>query len=221
MNAEINKIIEEVKKYLPYVNETALPTNNLTSEEELILIVGDKKYPQRSRTPSPQNTKAFGAYSALGFNEVAFICDQKTLELFSIVGIFFDSMDKAALLIAELLKQNLTDAFSMYLLYQKHVMLVNANGTTKQIDDLLKKYPKHKVLFCWGSKKGYGIKHLSHLNKSKTKINNKWKYNCFIRLNHPSSRSYQTGFSKTCSCYMDRSFEYEMSNLKIQDFKIF
>jgi hypothetical protein len=167
--------------------------------------------------PYPINAKAFGVYNNYGFSEVAFLCDRKTIELFSIIGIFFDSIDKAAFLINMLIANNLIDAFAKYLYYEKNVLLVNANGSSKDIDKLLAKFCKHKVMFCWGKKKGYSLRNLPHLNKKKTGK----KYDFFIRLKHPSSRSYTTGFENTSSCYLDRTFNDDMSNLTIQSFRIF
>ena len=109
------------------------------------------------------------------------------------------------------------DAFAKYLFYEHNVMLVNANGNLQNIDNVLAKFPNHKVLFCWGKKKCHAITKLNNLKRGKT---NK-KYDYIIRLKHPSSHSYASGFENTCSCYMDRTYRDTLSNLSIQDFKIF
>ena len=211
----IEQIIVKVEKYQNITDsELSYKTNY---DKEMIVVVGDAKYPPRSKGISIKNVAPLGIYISCNFSEVAFLCDKKTLELFSIVGVFFDSVDKAAMLINVLLKKKMMDAFAKYLFFEHNVMLVNANSSTTDIDSLLGVFKNHKVLFCWGKKKGYGIKFLANLNKTKT---NK-KYDCFIRLNHPSSKSYIKGYENTSSCYLDRTYKDKMSNLSIQDFKIF
>lgn len=211
----IEQIIIKVEKY-QNIKDVDL-TSLVDYDKEIIVVVGDAKYPLRTKGVAINNVAPFSIYQSNNFSEVAFLCDKKTLELFSIIGVFFDSIDKAAMLINELLNKKLMDSFAKYLFFEHNVMLVNANGTTKDIDNLLGLFKNHKVLFCWGKKKGYGIKFLTNLNKTKT---NK-KYDRFIRLNHPSSKSYIRGFENTCSCYLDRTYKEKMSNLSIQDFKIF
>ena len=215
-NLSIKSLVEEIKKYENYKP----PTNDLvemSDNEEIVVIVGDSRYPNRGQGVSPKNVNPFGIYNFFGFNEVAFLCDIKTLELFSIVGILFDSLDDAANLINELLNAQLMDAFARYLWYEKRVMLVNANGTLSNIDNLLGAFKNHKILFCWGKKKGYSVRAIKNLSKAKSRR----KYDSFMRIKHPSPHSYMNGFVKACNCYMDRTYRDKMSNLTMQDFKIF
>lgn len=218
MDIDVENILKSVVKY-QHIDTNGAPLIPLEIDynKELIVVVGDVKYPQRSNNGSAINASAFPVYSNYGFSEVAFLCDRKTIELFSIIGIFFDSIDKAALLIAELLNRKLMDAFAKCLFFDYNVMLVNANGSMGSLDNLLSAFKNHKVLFCWGKKKGYGITFLANLNKSKTN----GRFDFFIRLKHPSSHSYRSGYENACSCYMDRTYDDKMSNLTIQSFKIF
>ena len=215
-NEKIRKIISEIKKY-EFFDTSLEETQDSYLEDELIVIVGDSKYPSKSKGVSVNNLTPFGIYKKYKFSEIAFLCNQKTIELFSIVGLLFDSMDDAAELINILLCQNLMDAFAKYLFYEKRLILVNASGQIVLIDNLLAVYKKHKILFCCGKKKGYGVKSFKHINGSKTNR----KSDVYMRLKHPSSRSYQSGFINACSCYLDRTFIDKGSNLRIQTFKLF
>lgn len=206
----IKKIIDDIIKFGNDEVGASPIYNVLDYKKKLTVIVGESKYPNK------KNVGPFGPYNQYGFSEVAFLCYQKTLELFSVIGILFDSIDMAAMLITELLNNNLMDAFAKYLFYKHNVVLVNASNAIQNLDNLLAAFKNHIVLFCWGKKHHSKITSINNLSTKQT--NN--RFDCFACLNHPSSRSYQNGSTSTCACYMDRTFRDQASNLKIQDFKI-
>ena len=88
-------------------------------------------------------------------------------------------MDKASLLIAELLNKKLMDAFAKCLFFDYNVMLVNANGTTGSLDNFLSAFKNHKVLFCCGVVVGLPK---SCLDPSPTQISTKVNFFSFIGI---------------------------------------
>lgn len=219
--ANIDGFIKDFEKFEDQNNNQCSVGKGEYLGKELIVFVGDKKYPSRKLGKTPINVNAFGIYNKFNFSEVAFLCDTKTIELFSIIGILYGSVDIAAEIIKYLLDNNKMDKFAKYLFYIKRVVLVNAGGKIAALDNLLKTYPNHKVCFCCGHSKKYKITHLPHLNIAKTAKTTVKKYDKFIWLLHPSSRSYRNGFVNACSCYWDHSYKDIKSNLTIQDFKVF
>lgn len=208
---KINNIIEDVKSF-----STCCNISDVDKLEEVIVIIGDSAYPQNNKV-NPINVQPFGIYSFFSFNEVAFLCNKRTLELYSILSIMLDSMDGASILIESLLNLNLMDTFAKYLWVKKHVLLVNAAQQQNNITALLNTYKNHKVLLCCGQKK-YPIKYFLTLNKTKNKSN---KYTYFMRVNHPSSKSYKTGYENNCLTYFDRKFKHNSSALSLYDFIVF
>lgn len=184
-------------------------------KEKVWIFIGDAPYPQ-NRSTNPTNIPHFGIYSIYKFSEVAFLCNKRTLELYSIIGVLFNSLDAASQLIDFLLSKNYMDIFAKYLWYKKRVLLVNANNQKLQIEDLLKNFNNYNVFLCCGQK--YKLSDFPTLNKSKTK---QFRHFNFMIVNHPSPRSYQTGFDNTCKCYMDRTFVDNKSNLSFKDFVLF
>ena len=203
--ANIDGFIKDFEKFEDQNNNQCSVGKGEYLGKELIVFVGDKKYPSRKLGKTPINVNAFGIYNKFNFSEVAFLCDTKTIELFSIIGILYGSVDIAAEIIKYLLDNNKMDKFAKYLFYIKRVVLVNAGGKIAALDNLLKTYPNHKVCFCCGHSKKYKITHLPHLNIAKTAKTTVKKYDKFIWLLHPSSRSYRNGFVNACSCYFSLS----------------
>ena len=75
---------------------------SFSENEKIILIIGDSPYsPKIAKNISP-----FGIYNTYNFNEVAFITNTKTLDMYSIVGILFGSIDDASMLINKLVQKN-------------------------------------------------------------------------------------------------------------------
>ena len=190
--------------------------SDLQFEKELIVFVGQSKYPTRKKGKSPINVKPFGIYNKYSFGEVAFLCDIRTIELFSIMGILCGSIDLAVIIINYLLNNSLMPKFAQYLYCRKGVVLVNANGQISKIDRLLNDFKNHKVCFCCG-KSTFKSSSFTALNTTKTK----GKYDKILQLLHPSSNSYRTGFDNACRCFWDHTYVDRNSNLTIQDFRVF
>lgn len=219
----IERLIEEIEKsnYCESPEDVNcqvydnLENNKVLKDDSFIVFIGDDKYPSKKKSTYSINVSSFGMYTKYGFNCVAFLGSQKTLELYSIVGILMGSMDDAASLIEKLYARNLMNNFAKYLLYTKHVILVNANGQINEINSLLKNYKNHKVFLCCGKK--YTLKSFTTMNKTRTNR----KRNFIFIANHPSSKSYISSCSKTCSTYLSRKYFDSASNLTIGDFKVF
>ena len=185
---------------------------SFSENEKIILIIGDSPYsPKIAKNISP-----FGIYNTYNFNEVAFITNTKTLDMYSIVGILFGSIDDASMLINKLVQKKLMDKFAKYLFFKKNVMLVNVVGQQTNIDNLLGKYRNHIIFFC-SNKKNIKLKNFKNINKKKT--NN--RYDCVFMANHPGSNSYRSGYKNSCETYFEHLYNDSKSNLKISDFKVF
>lgn len=211
----IETIFEDIKQFAIEFEENNYYCHVEDKEQKVWVFIGDDAYPQ-TRTVNPKNITPFGVYSSLNFSEVAFLCNTRTLELFSILGIMFDSLDGAAQLIDLLLQNQLMDCFAKYLWYRKRVLLVNAKNQKTQIDALLTTYNNYNVFLCCGKK--HKLKSFITLSNSR---NSQFKHLNFMVVNHPSPQAYQTGFNSTCRCYMDRTFTDSLSNLSLQDFMVF
>ena len=212
----IEKIFEDIKHFALEFEEnhfSLIETDD--THQKVWVFIGDEAYPQ-NRLVNPSIIAPFGVYSTLNFSEVAFLTNTRTLELFSVLGIMFDSLDAAAQLIDLLLNSQLMDCFAKYLWYKKRVLLVNANNQKNQIDVLLTLYSNYNVFLCCGQK--HSLKSFITLNKAK---NNQFKHLNFMVVNHPSPQAYRSGFNSTCQCYMDRTYADPLSNLSLQDFVVF
>ena len=211
----IQNIFEDIKQFAIKFEENNSYLIEDDTNQKVWVFIGDKAYPQ-TRIVNPLNIAPFGIYSLLNFSEVAFLCDTRTLELFSVLGIMFDSLDGAAQLIELLLQNQLMDVFAKYLWYKKRVLLINADNQKPQIDVLLTKYSNYNVFLCCGQR--HKLKSFATLSKSRNKH---FKHLNFMVVNHPSPQAYQTGFNSTCQCYMDRTYSDPLSNLSLQDFVVF
>lgn len=211
---EIEKIFEDIKRFAVEFEDNSSFSDE-DKEQKVYVFIGDSAYPQ-NRAVNPSIIPPFNFYSNFNFSEVAFLSSTRTLEMYSILGIMFDSIDGAAQLIGLLLQNNLMNVFAKYLWYKKRVLLVNAENQKKQIDCFLSQYLNYNVYLCCGKK--HKLKSFTALSNSKTKQHRHFN---FLIANHPSPRSYQTGFNKNCQCYMDRTYSDHLSNLTLQNFVIF
>lgn len=208
---EIYIEIVEFEKELNSALENSDRLNGQPAEEQIIIFFGDAPYPNRN----VKNISAFTIYKRYNFNEVAFLCNVRKLELFSIVGIMCGSFDVASKLVGMLLANNKMDIFAKFLWYKKRTLLINVNNNSKNVDSLLKNYQNHKVMMCCGCK--YKIKKFNTLNKKKTNR----KYDNIFLTNHPGHRAYIKGSNKCCQTYLEMSYQDKASNLTLKQFQIF
>lgn len=89
-----------------------------------------------------QVQSTFPFYKNNGFNHVAFLTTDYTLDLLSILSILFDSTDKAAEVLKAInCKLIPDDKFAKYLLEKKNTILINSKGNVKNIKRLITNYP--------------------------------------------------------------------------------
>lgn len=208
LETKFNEVLEACKR--------CNKDGEINQNEQIIVFIGDSKYPNRKNN-AVTNVSPFGLYKTLKFSEVAFMCDGLTLEMCSIMAILFGSMDIGAHFAKLLLFHGLVDNFCRYLLYVKHVFLVNFSNQTTQLENLFGRYKNHLVFKCNGQGSEKEIKDLLNLNTDESNE----KYNCIFEAIHPSSKSYIHGFVKACETYLTLEYCDNKSNLKLNDFKVF
>ena len=200
-NGFSNKVLLLINEIDSYDSQNDFPSKDKTIK----IIIGDDVYPSKFIQNTSTNNIPF--YKNNGFNHVAFLTKNYTLDLLSILSILFDSTDKAA----EVLKAINCgiipdDKFAKYLLEKKNTILINSKGNVQNIKRLITNYPNNIILFV-GSQ--------SHKRCSKFATR-------YLSLYHCSPKNYaQHSYDCISSyfCHDSKGFA-NYGNVKIKDFKI-
>ena len=184
-----------------------------SKRKPLLIIIGNSKYSNGSGG-EPLSTKNNGLtfYKQYGFDHVAFLTDGETLDLYSILGLLTHSYNKNI----KIKKYKMAD-FARFLYSKCNLILINANSDkinendedalVKKIENLLKDYPNHKVMFVGNSK------------NRKTDYKNLRKED-YLLVPHCAGINYGKNAKDCCKTYFKFESINEKDNISLKDFKI-
>lgn len=172
-----------------------------SKDAEIILLIAHKNYPNNSNISSSGIT----FYDKYKINEIAFLSNEFSLPLFSIISLILQSHIKASLLIDKLLNaKNGMYFFAKYLQNYHNMFLINECGNEKNIQNILSDFPKQKVLLI-------GSEHCNTLWENRSSI---------MRIPHPGNQAYVYKPKDCCDTYFTFTFEDKNSTLTLNDFRI-
>lgn len=184
--------------------------NNPSKNKVLLIIVGKESYSVGSGGFNIGTTN-LPFYKSYGFNNVAFLTDGETLDVYSIIALLCQSHDQARKIHNGSVEM---ERFAMYLYSERNLILVNEDECCKDslkyegcnnLEALLKDFPKHKVLFVGERKTRY--KFLDE--------------NSYMVVPHCSGQTYATKPKDCCQVYFKFSYAKESDkNVSLNDFKV-
>ena len=194
MSTRVDNLINDIKNAMdPSIDDL----------EEIRVIIGNDDYTLQSGI---KNTVATGITIYGSFQNVAFLCDTKNLNLVSIIALLLESWDDAIDLIDRILDKHHTSMNQLAIfLATKRIILVNRHNNYELIENFLSKHTTHKVLFV-------GADEASKYNSITTKS---------IWIPHCSGETYGKKPAECYATYFDPSYNcHSKSNISIADFRL-
>lgn len=179
-----------------------------SKSKDLLIIVGNKAYSSGSGGQNV-NTTNLPFYHEYGFQNVAFLTDGETLDVYSIIALLCQSHDMARIIH----DGSKMEDFARFLYSKCNLILVNEeecceylkSKNCSKLEAILKDYPKHRVLFVGKRKRDY-----KYLNGKS-----------YMEIPHCSGQTYAIKPKDCCQVYFKFNYgQVSNGNVTLNDFKV-